>query len=128
MHDILKFVQKESGVKIVYFHCDDLVTYRQYSWSPLYWINRFVLRKHMDKSIRLAAKNYCIIDEQSRVYKKIYNLDFDILYKREILQISHQHILPNNPLKLVYTGNIIYGRIHSLFSIADALKAINQTE
>ncbi|MBC8643941.1 hypothetical protein H9W95_07425 [Flavobacterium lindanitolerans] len=31
MHDILKFVQKESSVKVVYFHCDDLVTYRQYS-------------------------------------------------------------------------------------------------
>lgn len=125
MHDILKFVQKESGVKVVYFHCDDLVTYRQYSWSPLYWINRFALRKHMDKSIRLAAKNYCIIDEQSRVYEKIYNRDFDVLYKTgDFTNFPPTHS-PNKPLKLIYTGNIIYGRIHSLFSIADSLKAIN---
>ncbi|MEZ0007055.1 glycosyltransferase involved in cell wall biosynthesis [Flavobacterium sp. 28YEA47A] len=125
MHDILKFVQKESGVRVVFFHCDDLVTYRQHSWSPLYWINRFILRKHMDKSIRLAAKNYCIIDEQSRVYKKIYNLDFDILYKTGDFTNLPQTHTPNTPLKLIYTGNIIYGRIHSLFSIADALKTIN---
>jgi glycosyltransferase involved in cell wall biosynthesis len=125
MHDILKFVQKESDVPVVFFHCDDLVTYRQHSWSPLYWINRFVLRKHMDKSIRLATKNYCIIDEQSRVYKKIYNLDFDILYKTGDFTNFPQTHSPNIPLKLIYTGNIIYGRIHSLFSIADALKVIN---
>lgn len=125
MHDILKFIRKESGVKVVYFHCDDLVTYRQYSLSPLYWINRFVLRKHMDKSIKSATKNYCIIDEQSRVYNEIYSLNFDKLYKTgEFREIPKTH-LPNHPLKLVYTGNIIYGRIQSILTIAETLKNIN---
>ena len=128
MHDILYYIQFRTKAKVVLFHCDDLVTFRQYSYSPLFWINRILLRIKMNKSIKLANQNYCIIDEQLRIYKSIYNLDFKLLYK------TGQFIsMPNSkkqslPLKFVYTGNIICGRIKSLIEIAKVLKRINQNE
>lgn len=128
MHDILKFVKNYSGVKVIYFHCDDLVTYRQYSLSPLFWINRFLLRQYMNHSIKMASKNYCIIDEQSKVYNEIYNLDFDVLYKTgDFLKIPNSHV-SNSTLKLVYTGNIIYGRIKTLITLAETLQMINSNK
>lgn len=126
MHDLLQFVKAHTNAKVVYFHCDDLVTYRQYSLSPFYWVNRFILRQCMNRSIKLADKNYCIIDEQARVYKKIYNVDFDILYKTGNFETTLPDKQINSPLKMVYTGNIIYGRIGSIFEIAKALEKINQ--
>jgi hypothetical protein len=126
MHSILYYIHKNSEAKVVLFHCDDLVTYRQFSFSIFYWINRFVLRQYMNKSIALAEKNYCIIDEQARVYEELYNNHFDLLYKTGDFEIR-PHFNKSHPiLKLVYTGNIIYGRIDSLKAIAIALQNINK--
>lgn len=126
MHDILKYVKENTKAKVIYFHCDDLVTYRQYSVSPFYWINRYFLRKKMDKSIITADKNYCIIDEQAKVYRAIYNIEFNLLYKTgEFISIPETKTV-NTPLKMVYTGNIIYGRINSIMAVAKALKEVNK--
>ena len=128
MHTILHYVQKNTNAKVVYFHCDDLVTYRQYSLSPFYWINRFLLRKRMNKSIKAADKNYCIIGEQAKIYKAIYNKKFELLYKTGNFKELPIEQKASVPLKLVYTGNINYGRINSILSIVTALQKINKYE
>jgi hypothetical protein len=128
MHTLLYFVKKNSSAKVVYFHCDDLVTYRQHSYSPFYWLNRFILRKYMDKSIQLADKNYCIIDEQASVYESIYKMKFDLLYKTGTFNWQPKEKKVQQVIKIVYTGNIIYGRIHTIIAIAKALKQINSNK
>jgi len=125
MHEILFFVKTYTNAKVVLFHNDDLVTYRHYSWSPFFWINRFVLRQYMNKSISIADKNYCIIDEQSKVYKSIYNIDFNLLYKTGNFFSIPDPIHQQYPLKIVYTGNINCGRIDSIIEIGNALQKIN---
>lgn len=125
MHSLLYFVKKNSSAKVVYFHCDDLVTYRQHSFSPFFWINRFVLRKYMDKSIRMADKNYCIIDEQAAVYESIYKMKFDLLYKTGSFEKQPVIKQPEEIVKFVYTGNIIYGRLETIIAIAKTLEQIN---
>jgi hypothetical protein len=126
MHSLLYFLKLHTNAKIVYFHCDDLVTYRQHSFSPFFWINRYVLRKYMNKSINVADKNYCIIDEQARVYGRIYNKSFDLLYKTGDFESKLNSTYPQAIVKLVYTGNIIYGRIETLIAIAEVLSKINK--
>ena len=125
MHSLLYFVKENSAAKVVYFHCDDLVTYRQHSFSPLFWINRFILRKYMDKSILLANKNYCIIDEQAAVYEIIYKMKFDLLYKTGTFDMQPMVKKPQEIIKFVYTGNIIYGRLETIIAIAKTLQHIN---
>ena len=128
MHDLLYYIKLRTNAKVVLFHCDDLVTFRQYSYSPLFWINRILLRNKMNKSIKLADQNYCIIDEQLRIYRSIYNLDFKLLYKTGQFISMPNPIKQSLPLKFVYTGNIICGRIKSLIEIANVLKKINRNE
>ena len=126
MHDLLQYAKKNTNAKVVFFHCDDLVTYRQYSLSPFYWINRLILRYKMSISIKDSAKNYCIIDEQARVYKEIFNIDFELLYKTGNFIEFPKARTPNLPLKMVYTGNVIYGRIDSIIKVAEILEEINK--
>lgn len=126
MHSLLYHLHKISNAKIILFHCDDLVTFRQFSLSPIYWINRFILRTYMNKSILLANKNYCIIDEQAKIYKKIYNIPFELLYKTGNFETLPNLSKTHDILKFVYTGNIIYGRINTLIAISNALKEINK--
>ena len=125
MHTVLYYVQKKTKAKVVYFHCDDLVTYRQYSLSPWYWINRFILRKYMDKSIKMADLNYCIIDEQARIYNKIYHSEFKLLYKTGNFTTYPIIKKVNLPINIIFTGNIIYGRINSILMLSEVLSIIN---
>jgi len=125
MHTILYYVQKKTKAKVVYFHCDDLVTYRQSSLSPWYWVNRFILRKYMDKTIKMADLNYCIIDEQARVYNKIYHSEFKLLYKTGNFTTYPIVKKANLPINIVFTGNIIYGRINSILMLSEVLSMIN---
>lgn len=128
MHNLLYFVAQKTSAKVVSFHCDDLVTYRQYSWSPWFWVNRFLLRKKMDKTIALSDKNYCIIDEQAKVYGAIYHRKFDLLYKTGKFLERPESKVVKKPIKLVYTGNIIYGRIKTILDLATIIKEINKDE
>ena len=128
MHEILYFVKAHTNAKVVLFHCDDLVTYRQYSLSPLFWINRCILRQYMNRSIKCADKNYCIIDEQAKVYKQIYKMDFNLLYKTGSFQTIPIVKQIHYPLKMVYTGNITHGRLASILEIAKTLQKINADE
>ncbi|SFB20812.1 Glycosyl transferases group 1 [Flavobacterium swingsii] len=128
MHSVLYYVQKKTKAKVVYFHCDDLVTYRQYSLSPWYWVNRFVLRKYMNKSIKMADLNYCIIDEQARVYSTIYRSEFKLLYKTGSFRVYPSVKKTILPINIVFTGNIIYGRINSILMLSEVLSIINRDE
>jgi hypothetical protein len=128
MHSLLYFLKKNSKAKVVYFHCDDLVTFRHYSLSPFFWLNRFIQRKFMDKSIKLADINYCIIDEQARVYESIYKIKFGLLYKTGDFNRQPEEKIPAEIVKFVYTGNIIYGRIKTIIAIAKTLQIINKNK
>ena len=128
MHTVLYYVQKKTKAKVIYFHCDDLVTYRQYSLSPWYWVNRFILRKYMNKSIKMVSLNYCIIDEQARVYSKIYHSEFKLLYKTGSFRVYPSVKKAILPINIVFTGNIIYGRIKSILMLSEVLSMINRDE
>ncbi len=125
MHDILHYVKKRTDAKVVFFHYDDLLSYRQYSLSPLFWLNRYMLRQKMKKSINLAEINYCITREQIDVYEKITGKAFKLLQKAGNFNDSPVPPAAKSPLKIIYTGNVIYGRLNSLIKIGGLLNRLN---
>ena len=123
---VLKYAVKIAKVPYVLFHCDDQASYNQFSLNPLYWINRFMLRKHLRQAINRAAINYCIIDRQKEVYTSIFRKEFKILNKWADFGGSFTNYKPNKPLRLIYAGNLYHGRWKTLISIAKAIKRINE--
>lgn len=125
-YDLLNYVRDQLNVPFVVFHCDDQVTYNQYSFSPLFWINRWLLRKKVTYAINKAAINYCIIDKQKEVYEQIYKKEFKILNKCADFSFEHTSLPTSNPIKINYAGNIFYGRWKTLAKLAKSIEQVNK--
>ncbi len=125
---VLNYVRKVANVPYVMFHCDDQLTYRKFSLSPLFWVNRYLLRQHVKKAIKHAAINYCIIDEQLRVYNRIVPANYKILNKCADFSREHKASDVHKPIRIVYAGNLHVGRWKTLQKLAKAIKVINTEE
>jgi hypothetical protein len=125
---LLNYVRSVAKVPYVIFHCDDQVTFHKFSLSPLFWINRIILRKNVTKSIAQASLNYCIIDEQRDVYQKIFKKEFRILNKCADFNKDYIESEVNNPVRIVFAGNLFHGRWKTLIQLADVIKLINKND
>lgn len=129
MHRILWFVKSITNARIVLFTGDDTYTLKQFSLSPLYWINRFINRFTMRKSVKLSDTLFVISDLQKKEYDKIFRIDCKILRKGGKFK---SEIEPKNnvttPIKMVYTGNIHAGRWKTLAVMVNALEKINKID
>lgn len=122
MHRILQYVKKKSGAKVVLWTGDDMYSLKQFSLSPLFWINRLILRKYIKQSVKISSIRYCITPEQSEEYQKYFSVDFKILGKEMRQAKDIDDITKNKSLvSLVYTGNIDRGRFKSLIKICEVL-------
>lgn len=126
MNRIANFIKKYTGVPMYGYVSDDVYTLKQFSLSPLYWINRFLCRAKVRKVVKQCEILYTISEIQRSEYEKIFKVPCKILTKSanfdEPAQVKEQY---NKPLQLVFTGNIGTNRWKSLAIIADALKEIN---
>lgn len=123
---VLNYVRKVANAPYVMFHCDDQLTYRKFSLSPLFWINRFILRQYVTKAIKQAAINYCIIDEQRSVYNSLVPNDYRILNKCADFSGDYKKEEIHKPIRMVYAGNLHLGRWKTLQQLAEAIKEINK--
>jgi len=125
--DITLFIKRHCKKPMVGYVSDDCYTLRQFSLSPLYWINRILVRRKVGKVIRNCDLLYVISDIQKREYEKIFNKECKILTKCSDFtsepDIKRIHPLP---LKLVYTGNLGAGRWKSLSLVSKAVGELNK--
>ncbi len=77
----LSFVSEVTRAKIVLITADDMYSLKQFSLSPLYWINRVLLRKKIRKSISKASVCYSMSDVQVKELSREFGGKFKILRK-----------------------------------------------
>ncbi|MHA6533614.1 glycosyltransferase [Paenibacillus sp. BAC0078] len=126
MHNILRYVKKVTNAKVVLFTGDDMYSLKQFSVSILYWINRFILRRKIRSSIKMADICYCMSDIQISEFKNEFGGEFKIL-RKGITQAEgrprySQH---DDVINFVYTGNITNGRWKTLAAIGRGIHALN---
>ncbi len=127
MHSVLKYVNSVSDASVLLFHTDDYSTSKQYSLNPFFWINRFILQKKIMTSINISSHNYCITEKQRDEYEEIYTRKFGLLRKGGDFSSSKYFSNKiNNPIKLIYVGNITSARYKTLGRIGRVLQKINK--
>lgn len=127
LNDIACFIQEYTNVPMLGYISDDCYTLRQFSLSPLYWIDRLHKRKKVKKTIEKCKILYVISEIQKRDYEKAFGVPCKILTKSADFTEPPQLKTPyNTPLQLVFTGNIGTNRWKSLAVIAQALQELNQ--
>ena len=126
LNEIALFAKKHSGKKMLGYISDDCYTLRQFSLSPLYWIDRLVKRQYVKKTIDNCEILYVISEIQKKEYEQIFNKKCKVLTKcADFSQPPELKEKLNEPLKIVYTGNLGAGRWKSVPHIKEALTKIN---
>ncbi len=126
INNIVVYIKKLTNAPMVAYVSDDVYTLRQFSLSPLFWIDRFIKRRKIRKVVNLCEHLYVISDIQKKDYEKCFGIECRVLTKGAEFITPQLKSENNTPLKFVFTGNIGAGRWKSLAMIADALNDINK--
>lgn len=104
---------------------DDNYTYKSMiGFTPLY---RCFHRHTMKKVVSQCKSVLTICPKMKREFDYIFNVDSTIVTKGiDYRSISYTHQQTHKPVRLLYMGQIIYGRDYTLASVIEALDEINQ--
>lgn len=122
-HRVLHYCHKITNAKIVVFFGDENYSYKSY-W-PLSLLYQFILRYWIRKTISISSINYAATQELSNYYSKISGKKFKILHKGvSVLKPTSRNF--SKPIKIVYAGNLLYGRWQTLSLISNAISEVSK--
>lgn len=122
---INRFLIEKTGVPAIAIIWDDNFTYKGRS-DLGFLIHRFFLRRSVKKLIDISSKVFVINAKMQKECKEIYGIEAEILTKGANLSVTNREKEKlTSPLRMVYTGKLVYGRLATVQMIADVLDAIN---
>lgn len=119
---VLKIAKKPASI----FMQDDVYTYESCGKSFRAKIYKHRLRRWVRKVVRRCDNMFVASPKMKREYDEIFGVNSTFIAKsidfnaNDVVNASR-----HQPLRMVYMGQVIYGRIYSLISIAETLKKIN---
>jgi hypothetical protein len=130
LNNIGLYLKKLTGKPVVGYISDDCYTLKQFSLSPLYWIDRLIKRRYVKKGIDACEVLFTITETQKNEYNTIFGEKCRVLFKGgDFSNFDHRKTELNTPLKFIYTGNIGSGRWKTLAFVGNALaKTDNRAE
>lgn len=119
-------IRKCNPRKVVSYLWDDNFTYKQHPNSLGYKIHRWWLRHSVKRLIKKSTTVFSICPKMKREVDAEYGID-SVLLTKPIYQFNEvKQCAPTLPIKILYTGKLIYGRDETIAEIADVLKIINK--
>ena len=127
LNDVLHFIKNYTQLPMIGYISDDCYTLKQFSLSPLYWIERLYKRRKVKQTIEQCEILYVISDVQKREYEKIFTPECKILTKCADFSDSRKPAFkePGEIFKMIYAGNISKGRYEILAELAKAVERLN---
>lgn len=127
INDLALYIKEYTGVPMLGYISDDNYTLRQFSLSPLYWINRLKNRVKVKAVIEKCEVLYVISQIQKDEYEKIFTPPCKILTKcGDFSENFPEWEISGEIIKMLYAGNIGGGRWESLALISEAVARLNQ--
>ena len=120
----IKYIKKKKpSVKVILYIADDVLT----GFEHNAWYRRGYLNKGINYCINAADRLYGASVEMCEKYSHKYRKRVVPLYKGCAFDnpIKNES---NKPLRLVYAGNLLYGRNDTLKEVIKALRIINKEE
>ncbi len=126
LHRLDRYVAKLTGKKLVSYVSDDHLTFKQASISPIYWLNRIILRKNVLATAKFYSLLYTMTQEQLDEYHPILKVPMKLLKKTG--NFEKQPSYSSNkakPYVISYGGNLVCNRHKTLAKLAEAIRKIN---
>lgn len=127
INDVLSYIKIYTNKPMITYAWDDIYTLKQFSFSPLYWIDRFMQRSKIRRTVSLCEYLYVISEIQKNEYEKCLRKECRLLWKGYDFNV--QPIISNKrntPLKLLFSGNVFHGRWKTLKLIGHVLQKMNK--
>lgn len=127
LNNLTLYIKEYTKKPLVVYAWDDVYSLKQFSCSPLFWIDRFLQRKSIRNLVSKSDILYTIAKEQKEEYEKSLNVRTELLYKgKEFLEPCSVNCDVKEPIEFVYTGNLYSGRIKTLQRFCKELAQINK--
>lgn len=121
-----KVVSKYTSAPFIAFTGDDEASFREISYSPIYWANRYLFHRAFKRHTAVYDHYFMHSEDQAREYRAEYGVETSTLFKCGNFLDTHESKAPGNPIILVYAGRLYCNRWKSLVKIGEALREINQ--
>lgn len=119
------YVMKIANKPSILYMMDDNYTYE--SVSHCRYISRSILRVYTKKLARNCETMFVISSKMKTEFDEIFNRSSIIITKGiDYSNLSFQRYCPHDPIRLLYLGQILYGRIYSLQMLASVLDEVNR--
>lgn len=124
---INKYIIKSCHPKtVIGYMWDDNFTYKQHPHSLGFKIHRWWLRHGVKKLVKKCNTVFAICPKMKRELDAEFGIN-SVLLTKPIYNFNEvKTTLPQTPIKILYTGKLIYGRDETIVSIVDAIKEINK--
>lgn len=126
INNIITYLVDKYKLPLILYAWDDVYSLRQFSLSPLFWLRKWYQRKRIRKSVARCDFMYTITSEMQQEYQKYFGKECRMLYKGyDFHGKAPIKTTINDPIKLVFMGNIGAGRWKALATLVEQLKKIN---
>lgn len=116
----LKFIKRNTSAKCVAFYADDVYRRFQNQRGLIYRI----FERRFQNVVKLADMHLGASTLMCKDYGNLFGIKMKPFYKG--CDISETSTKVNTPIRIVYAGNLYYGREITLFKIAEAIEQINR--
>lgn len=126
MNRLYLYVKRETQKPSVVFLQDDVYSYKSCT-NILSRLYRFMLRRSVKKVVACCTQVFTICPKMKEEYDPIFHINSIILTKGiEVPSERTKDVEVHSPIKMVYLGQLIYGRNISLLEIVRNLNKVNQ--
>ncbi len=126
LYALLNSIKTITNTKIVLFIADDV--YHSHKNGLFHYIHWKIEQYYFKECVKLSQLNYGASDQLCVNYKRIFNANFFPLYKKCEFYSERTKEKVNDPIQIVYAGNLYYGRANILLAIGKVLDSLNFEE
>lgn len=124
LKNIILYCKKKTNAELILFFSDDV--YHHKTYLPLQYLYQSVVRRSIKKCVKIAGKLYGASPLLSEKFEPYFGKQIEPLYKGCFFDCAVIKESISFPIKMVFAGNLFYGRWKILAMIADELEKINQ--
>lgn len=129
MNRLFNYVLQIASKPAVIFMQDDVYTYKSCGKNLFEKIYKTLLRRTVRRVVKQCDDMFVASPKMKQEYDKIFGFDTTFIAKSiRIETLKPLEYDTHNPIRMVYMGQVIYGRIYSLITIAESLKKINNSK
>ena len=117
------YVQKIAKCPMISYISDDNYSFKQFRFSPSFWINRIITRKWIRKLFFASSLIYTMTQMQKNEYEQIFRKPMKVLCKSAVF--SEPLPKSSTPIRFIYAGGLYLNRWKVLCALADVIKRVN---